>query len=134
MGERRKRQDKTRKAAVAWVVEQLAPHMESDLKWVRSTNRLFPCGNLKREKLKAMFGDWPSECYGQGRIFTLKLAGEVTRQLRRRLGMDISEFQSTEDQRLLSLLKSSRKHYVMASVDVADTLPIEDRWFFFYKK
>ena len=123
MGVRRRRQDQARNEAVVWVVEQLFHHLEPDMKRVRSTNRLFPCGNLKRDKVRKMFANWPSEFYGWGRVFTLKLAGEVTRRLRRRMGLDVSEFQLAEDKRLLSLLKLSRKHSVM---DTADTLPMSE--------
>ena len=122
-GVRRRRQDQARNEAVVWVVEQLFHHLESDLKRITSTNRLFPCGNLKRERLKKMFANWPSEFYGCGRVFTLKLAGVVTGRLRRRMGLDVSEFQLAEDKRLLSLLKTSRKHYVM---DTAETLPMQE--------
>ena len=126
MGRRRKEQDQRRVAAVRWVVKELFKNLNTPVhqKRIRSTNRLFPVGNLKRAVLRQLFGDWPSEFYGWGRVFTHKLAGECCDLLRKKYGLDPSEMQEKENARLLCLLKASRKHWVMSTMDTSSTLPL----------
>lgn len=131
MGLRRKQQDAYRVEAVRWVVKQLLKKLQrcpKHMKRIRSTNRLFPAGNLKCKALKELFGDWPSEFYGYGRVFTAKLAREVCANLRKRFGLDPSEQQDMEDKRLRHLLKAARKHWVstMSAMDMACTLPVHE--------
>lgn len=128
MGVRRRQQEEARKAAVKFAVKKILPHLRADKQRIFSTNRLLPVGSLRRGCIKKIFGGCPSEYIGAGRVFTLKLAQQICRRLRQKLGMDRTEFFQQEAVRLHELLKSSRKRQVqtpMSAADSMETQPLE---------
>lgn len=103
-------QRNTRNHNATFVAKQLANRLrtEPEMKRMLSTNRILPNGSLKQKCVRRLFAGWIRTFGGKGRVFTLKLALQVCRKLRKKFSMD-PMVAASESKRMLSMLQVARK-------------------------
>lgn len=140
---RRRQQNLVRKAHVGMIVKKLSQKLgsKSHRKRMLTTERLLPVGGLRRRCVKALFSPWVSTLVGKGRVLTKKLSEQVCNGLRKHFQLGACNDDGEEVEKLRHLMRLARKRKLgssagarekpkppaMSSMDVTDTLPLDDQ-------